>query len=92
MSNRDLGMALTMEQFKKWHPRYQTDIQDSGDPTPIGSETCLKPEHDVLYREIKKRKQLEASNQANDSRMSLRAEQSAGGYRFGRRGMMGVGR
>lgn len=89
--NRDIGMAQTMIEFRRWHPRYEHDPDENAPPHEDG-KVCLLPEHDAGYRELLAIKRIEASNAAQNDRVSSRGLQSAGGYRFGRRGMTGVGR
>lgn len=88
---RELGVAYTMEEYHHWHRKGIDDPNDVNPPPHEDNKVCLAPAADARYREIHAARQAAGESTLGD-RPSSRAEQAAGGYRFGRRGMMGVGR
>lgn len=91
VSKREPGMAYTMKEFNRWHKEKKGRHHDPLAPPHEDNKVCLAPDADARYREV-----FAARRAAGEStwgeRPSSRAEQASGGYRFGRRGMMGVGR
>ena len=88
---RELGVAYTMQEYNHWHRKGSSDPNDPNHPPHEDGKVCLSPSHEAAYLAIREAKQAAGESTWGD-RPSQRAEQAAGGYRFGRRGMMGVGR